>query len=114
MLQPSGVGSADLPAVSADGTRILSTVENASRTRLTMDLTDAADGATIRRATLQGKSLPPVLAIAYPDGSSFMVDVDGELLLLDSSGGVSRLSTTISLSAAPGSLNYEGMSQAQR
>jgi hypothetical protein len=114
MLRPSGVGSADLPAVSADGTRILSTVENASRTRLTMDLTDAADGATIRRATLQGKSLPPVLAIAYPDGSSFMVDVDGELLLLDSSGGVSRLSTTISLSAAPGSLNYEGMSQAQR
>jgi hypothetical protein len=43
-----------------------------------------------------------------------MIDVEGELLLLDSSGGISRLPTTINLSAAPGSLNYEGMSQAQR
>jgi hypothetical protein len=114
MLKPADVGSANLPAVSADGTRILWTVENAARTRLTIDLVGGADGATIRGVTIDGKNLPPVTAIAYPDGSSFMVDVDGDLLLLDSSGGISRLSTTINLSAAPGSLNYEGMSQAQR
>jgi hypothetical protein len=114
MLQDSGPSSSNLPAVSADGTRILWTVENASGTQLTMDLTDAADGATIRSVTIHGRSLPPVLALAYPGGSSFMIDVEGELLLLDSSGGISRLPTTINLSAAPGSLNYEGMSQAQR
>jgi hypothetical protein len=90
------------------------TVENASRTQLTMDLVGGADGATIRSVTIDGKNLPPVTAIAYPDGSSFMVDVAGDLLLLDSSGGISRLSTTINLSVAPGSLKYEGMSQAQR
>jgi hypothetical protein len=104
----------NLPAVSADGTRILWTVEAASRTRLTMDLADAAGGATIRSVTIQGRNLSPVLAIAYPGGSSFMVDVDGELLLLDSHGGISRLATTLDVSAVPGSLNYEGMSPAQR
>lgn len=114
MLKPAGDGSANLPAVSADGTRILWTIENASRTQLTMDLTDATDGATIRSVVVQGGSLSPVLAIAYPGGSSFMVDVNGDLVLLDSRGGISRLSTTINLSAAPGSLDYEGMSQAQR
>jgi hypothetical protein len=114
MLKPADLGSANLPAVSADGTRILWTVENASRTQLTMDLVGGADGATIRSVTIDGKNLPPVTAIAYPDGSSFMVDVAGDLLLLDSSGGISRLSTTINLSVAPGSLKYEGMSQAQR
>lgn len=114
MLDPGGVSSVNLPAVSADGTRILWTVEAASRTRLTMDLADAAGGATIRSVTIQGRNLSPVLAIAYPSGSSFMVDVDGELLLLDSHGGISRLATTLDVSAVPGSLNYEGMSPAQR
>jgi hypothetical protein len=114
MLNPGGDGSANVPAVSADGTRVLWTVEDASRTRLTMNLVDAADGTSVRSVTLQGTSLPPVLATAYPDGSSFMVEVDGELLVLDSHGGISRLATTLNLRAVPGSLNSEGMSQAQR
>ncbi len=114
LLQPADLGSANLPAVSADGSRILWTTENASRTQLTMDLVGAADGATIRSVTFDGKNLPPVLAVAYPDGSSFMVDVDGALILFDSRGGISKLSTTINLNAPPGSLYYEGMSQAQR
>jgi hypothetical protein len=110
----SGAGVPNLPAVSADGTLVLYTVENARRTQLTLELVDAGDGGVIRSIGIQGSNLLPADAAAYPGGSSFMVDVDGELGVLDARGGTTMLRTTLDLGASPADLDYLGMSQAQR
>ncbi len=106
--------SPNLPDVSADGTRILATVENATRTRLTFYLVRASDGVSLRSVTIYGANLSPASAAAYPEGSSFMIEVDGQLALLDASGRVSRLATTLDLGATPADLDFESMSLAQR
>ena len=107
-------GLLDLPAVSADGMLVLATAENVARTVLSINLVSALDGHVIRTVAIRGSSLLAAGAAAYPEGSSFMIDVDGELALLDSRGGISRLATSLDLVPTPADANYLAMSQAQR
>ena len=110
----SGAGVPNVPAVSANGTLVLYTVENPTRTQLRLELVRAVDGGVVRSIRIQGSNLLPAAAAAYPGGSSFMVDVDGELGLLDARGGTTMLRTTLDLGATPADLGYLGMSQVQR
>jgi hypothetical protein len=82
----------DTPALSADGTRILRRFENAANTQTTIELIDAATGTIIRSVVIpMGVG---ATAVADPGGSSFLVDVEGQLALVDQYGGISRLATT--------------------
>lgn len=93
---------------------VLATAENVARTVLSINLVSALDGHVIRTVAIRGSSLLAAGAAAYPEGSSFMIDVDGELALLDSRGGISRLATSLDLVPTPADANYLAMSQAQR
>jgi hypothetical protein len=90
--------SPDTPALSADGTRILRRVENAGNTRTTLELVDATSGRIIRAVVID--SGIGAAAVADPSGSSFLVEVEGQLALVDGNGGISALSTTAPLSGA--------------
>ena len=85
-----------LGAISADGTRILlsntdftGTSVWAPGTRTLLKLIAASNGATVRSVTLPGNV--SVSAVASPSGADFMLKVEGYLVLVDDSGGVSRL-----------------------
>jgi hypothetical protein len=88
--------SPDTPGLSSDGTRILRRVENAGNTRTTIELIDAANGRVIRSVVIYAGI--GATAVAEPGGSSFIVDVEGQLALVDGNGGISRLVTSAPLS----------------
>jgi hypothetical protein len=92
--------SPDTPGLSADGTRILRRFENARNTQTTIELIDAANGRIIRSVVIPTGI--GATAVAEPGGSSFLVDVDGQLALVDHNGGISRLATTAPLTGANG------------
>jgi hypothetical protein len=93
-----------IPALSADGTRFLVSDVSASGTRTTLDLVNAGDGAVVRSVQLPGDF--GVAGVAAPDGASFMLLVDGYLVLVDESGGITQLHPMgVDL---PGNLNSAG------
>jgi hypothetical protein len=65
-------------------------------------------------ASTSSAIVPLAHAAAYPGGSAFMVDVDGDLALIDAHGDITKLQTTLNLEAPAGDPGYDGMSQAQR
>jgi hypothetical protein len=69
-------------ALSADGTRFVGSGINAPG----IDLVDASDGTVIRSV-----QVPAGTVVAAPEGAHFMVLVDGYLVLVDGSGGISQL-----------------------
>jgi hypothetical protein len=77
----------DTAGLSADGTRILRRVVEATDTAI--ELIDASTGRVIRRVVIPG--IVGASAVAEPGGSSFMVDVDGHFALVDGHGGISVL-----------------------
>jgi hypothetical protein len=79
---------AEVPALSADGTRFLVTDFDASDSQSTLDLVDASDGTVVRSF---GVGSYGVTAVPSPDGADFMVLVDGHLVLVDRNGGVTQL-----------------------
>jgi hypothetical protein len=126
----------DIPAISADGSLLISTSQEEDG-HVTMDLVRGASGVIVRSyvfvmdhavctnapatpgdcpnpASTGSAIVPLAHAAAYPGGSAFMVDVDGELALIDAHGDITRLQTTLNLEAPAGDPGYDGMSQAQR
>jgi hypothetical protein len=80
----------DVPAMSADGTRFVVRDINAQAdNRTTLDLVDGSDGSVVRSVQLPGNF--SVDAVAAPSGADFMLLVDGYLVLVDQSGGMSQL-----------------------
>jgi hypothetical protein len=69
-------------ALSADGTRFVGSGINAPG----IDLVDASDGTVIRSVQVPGGTV-----VAAPEGAHFMVLLDGYLVLVDGSGGISQL-----------------------
>src|ERR671934_92591 len=90
----------DTPAVSADGMRILRRVVAKDQSHTDLKLLDASDGHVIRRVTIPG--IVGASAVALPGGSSFMIQVEGYLALVDGNGGISLLHPGISLSGPSG------------
>jgi hypothetical protein len=87
--------SPDTPAVSADGTRILRRVVDQSGTHTVLELLNATSGQIIRRVVLPG--IHGATAVALPGGSSFMLQVENYLALVDGNGGVTLLHPKLDL-----------------
>lgn len=74
----------DTPAVNADGTRILRRLLDSSRKVTTLELLNASDGSVIRRFELPG--LQGAQAAPEAHGKSFLMQVDGQLVVIDQEG----------------------------
>ena len=74
----------DTPAVNADGTRILRRLLDASRKVTTLELLNANDGSVIRRFELPG--LQAAQAAPEAHGKSFLMQIDGHLVVIDEEG----------------------------
>lgn len=83
----------DTPAVSADGTRILRRVVDTVHHVTRLELLDASDGSVIRAFVLHG--VQGAMAVAH--GTSFLVQVDGKLVVIDQVGGSTVLDTPVTL-----------------
>jgi hypothetical protein len=94
----------DTPGLSADGTRILRRLVEKGGNQTALELIDAADGRIIRRVEIP--ALVGVSAVAQPGGSSFMVQVEGYLALVDGNGGISLLHPAVNLTG-PGSVGLQ-------
>lgn len=79
----------DTPGLSADGSRILRRVVYPDTSHTALELLDAATGNVIRRVVFPG--ILGATAVAEPDSSSFMVQVNGQLVLIDGQGGITEL-----------------------
>lgn len=90
----------DTPAVSADGTRILRRVLDQAHGQTELELIDAATGRIVRRVVIPASV--GASAVAQPDGSSFIVQVQGYMALVDGNGGVSLIHPNLSLQNGPG------------
>lgn len=93
----------DTPAVSADGTRILRRVVNQGATWTALELIDAADGRIIRR--VEASTNFGASAVAQPGGSSFIVQVDRYLALVDANGGITLLHPDVVDQRGPGGVS---------
>jgi hypothetical protein len=86
----------DTPGLSADGTRILRRlVEQPVGGNTDLELIDASDGRIIRRVVIP--TLVGASAVAEPGGSSFMVQVENYLALVDGNGGITLLHPDVNL-----------------
>ena len=79
----------DTPALSADGTRILRRVVYPDTNQTSLELIDAATGNVIRRLVFP--SIVAASAVAEPVASSFMVQVNGQLVFMDGQGGITEM-----------------------
>lgn len=73
--------SPDTPGLSADGTRILRRVVNLAGSKTDLELIDASNGRIIRRVVIP--AIVGASAVAQPGSSSFMVQVENYLALVD-------------------------------
>lgn len=87
---------ADTPGLSADGTRVLRRLIDVHAQTTVLELLDANTGEVIQRFAQKG--IQGATAVADPDSPSFMVDVAGQLFLMDSSGDTTLLHPELSLS----------------
>ncbi len=107
----------DTPGLSADGTRILrrlvdkadgqTALERIVRwlvgqadEKTDLEVIDATSGRVIRRVVVPG--IVGASAVAQPDGSSFMVQFEGYLALVDRDGGISVLHPAVNLAGPNG------------
>lgn len=99
----------DTTGLSADGTRILRRLVDDAHQQTDLELIDAANGRIIRRVVLPG--ILGASAVAMPGSSSFMVQVENYLALVDSSGGVTLLhpNVTLQMPNAPGGVGLPPM-----
>lgn len=94
----------DTPGLSADGTRILRRLVEKGGSQTALELIDAANGRVVRRVEIP--TVVGVSAVALPGGSSFMVQVEGYLALVDRNGGISLLHPSVNL-AGPGAVGLQ-------
>lgn len=100
----------DTPGVSSDGTRILRRIVYQGPWHTAFELIDASDGRIIRRVEAPG--IFGASAVAQPGGSSFMVQVDRYLALVDASGGITLLHPDVVLNqGGPGGVSLPYASQ---
>jgi len=92
----------DTPGLSADGTRILRRLVDQAHGRTDLELIDASNGRIIRRVVIP--AIVGATAVAQPGTSSFMVQVQNYLALVDGNGGISLLHPDVKLGGAPGSV----------
>jgi hypothetical protein len=92
----------DTPGLSADGTRILRRLVDNAHSRTDLELIDASNGHVIRRVVIP--AMVGATAVAEPGSSSFMVQVENYLALVDGNGGISLLHPDVKLGGAPGSV----------
>lgn len=85
----------DTTGLSADGTRILRRLVDDAHQQTDLELIDAANGRIIRRVVLPG--ILAASAVAMPGTSSFMVQVQNYLALVDGDGGVTLLHPNVTL-----------------
>jgi hypothetical protein len=81
--------SPDTAGLSADGTRIIRRVVNRAGTQTDLKLIDASNGRVIRRVVIP--TVVGAVAVAEPGGSSFIVQVENYLVLVDGDGGITQI-----------------------
>jgi hypothetical protein len=115
----------DTPGLSADGTRILRRVVDTANGQTVLErilrrlagkpddltdleLIDATSGRVVRQVVIPG--IVGASAVAQPGGSSFMVEIDGYLALVDQDGGISLLHPAVNLAGPSGvGLSWPGL-----
>lgn len=93
--------SPDTPGLSADGTRVIRRVVNLAGTQTDLKLIDASNGRVIRRVVIP--TIVGAAAVAEPGGSSFMVQVENYLVLVDGDGGITQIHPAL-IGGQPGSV----------
>jgi hypothetical protein len=95
----------DTAGLSADGTRILRRTVDQADGKTSIELIDASNGRVIRRVVIP--TTVGASAVAQPGSSSFMVQVENYLALVDGNGGISLLHPDVDLAghaSGPGSV----------